>query len=203
MRRRWYLIFIPLWISLLPGCGSSPATRFYTLTSFGENQAVEPWDRAERRGIVTVGPVDIADYLDRPQVVRRDGTTKVVLMEVDRWAGSLQSDIHRVVIENLAALLGPEGYSVLPWEATPFADSRVEVSVARLEGTARNTVELDASWILHGKEKGEILSMDHAVIVQPAAGADGGQTTEAMSRALAELSRRIAAGMKARLEEGG
>jgi len=203
MRRRWYLIFITLWLPLLSGCGSSPASRFYTLTSLGEEKPAEQLAKDERRGIVAVGPVDLADYLDRPQVVRRDGATKVVLMEVDRWAGSLESDVNRVVIENLAVLLGPKGYSVLPWEAASSPDGRVEVSVARLEGAGQNTVELDAFWTLHGKEKGDVLATGRDLIVEPAGGSGGEETTEAMSRALAELSRRIAAGVEARLGEGG
>jgi uncharacterized lipoprotein YmbA len=206
MMRRSYPLFAILCAALLLGlsaCGSSPAVHFYTLTSLQEEKSSSAIEMAERRGIVAVGPVELADYLDRPQIVRRDGATSVTLLEVDRWAGSLQSDLARVLVDNLAVLLGPGGYVVLPWEGTALADARVQVSITRFEGTGQQTVMLDALWTLHGKEKGEILAADNVVIVEPVGGGGVGGMVEAMSRALAELSRRIAAEAETRLGEGG
>jgi len=206
MMRRSYPLLTALCIALLLGlsaCGSSPAVRFYTLTSLQEGKSSSAIEITERRGIVAVGPVEIADYLDRPQIVRRDGATSVNLLEVDRWAGSLQGDLARVLVDNLAVLLGPGGYVVLPWETTALADGRIQVSVTRFEGTGRDTVVLDALWTLHGKEMGEILAAGNVVIVEPAGGGGAGGMVEAMSRALAELSRRIAAEAVTRLGQAG
>lgn len=206
MRRRSYPLFTALCAALLLGlsaCGSSPAARFYTLTSLQEGKGSSTIEMAERRRVVAVGPVEIADYLDRPQIVRRDGATSVTLLEGDRWAGSLQSDIARVFVDNLAVLLGPGGYLVLPWEATALADGRVQVSVTRFEGTDQQTIVLDALWTLHGREKGEILAAGNAVIVEPAGGGGAAGMVEAMSRALTELSRRIAAEAETRLRQAG
>jgi uncharacterized lipoprotein YmbA len=206
MMRRSYPLFAALCAALslgLTACGSSPAVRFYTLTSLQEGKNSPAIEMAERRGIVAVGPIEIADYLDRPQIVRREGATSVTLLEFDRWAGSLQSDLARALVDNLAVLLGPGGYVVLPWEVTAHADGRVQVSVTRFEGTGQDTVVLDALWTLHGKEKGEILAAGNAVIVEPVGGGGAGEMVEAMSRALAELSRRIAAEAERRLGEGG
>jgi uncharacterized lipoprotein YmbA len=206
MMRRSYPLFAILCAALLLGlsaCGSSPAVRFYTLTSLQEGKNSPAIEIAERKGIVAVGPVEIADYLDRPQIVRREGATSVTLLEVDRWAGSLQGDLARVLVDNLAVLLGPGGYVVLPWEATALPDGRVQVSVTRFEGAGQDTVVLDALWTLHGKEKGEILAAGNAVIVEPAGGGGAGGMVEAMSRALAELSRRIAAEAETRLGQAG
>jgi hypothetical protein len=176
----------------LCACGSSPAVRFYTLTSLKNVEIPVAVEVAERRGILAVGPVEIADYLDRPQIVRRDGATSVALLENDRWAGSLQRDLARVLIDNLGVLLGPEGYLVLPWEVTARADGRVQVSVTRLERTDQQTVVLEALWTLLGKERGDILATGREVLIEPDGGAGADGTVEAMSRALAELSRRIA-----------
>jgi uncharacterized lipoprotein YmbA len=206
MMRRSYPLFAILCAALLLGlsaCGSSPAARFYTLTSLQEGKSSSTIEMAERRGIVAVGPVEIADYLDRPQIVRREGATSVTLLEVDRWAGSLQGDLARVLVDNLAVLLAPGGYVVLPWEGTALADGRVQVSVTRFEGTDQQTVMLDALWTLHGKGKGEILAAGNAVIVEPVGGGGAGGMVEAMSRALAELSRRIAAEAETKLGQAG
>lgn len=186
----------------LSACGSSQAVRFYTLTSLKNVEIPAANAAAERRGILAVGPVEIADYLDRPQIIRRDGATNIALLENDRWAGSLQRDLARVLIDNLGILLGPEGYLVLPWEVTARADSRVQVSVTRLERTDQQTVVLEALWTLLGKERGDILAAGREVIAEPDSGGAEG-TVEAMSRALAELSRRIAAEAEAKLAGAG
>lgn len=187
----------------LAACGSSPAVRYHSLPSVPAGESSAAKEVAERRGIIAVGPVEIADYLDRPQIVRRDGATSIALLEVDRWAGSLQRDLARALVDNLAALLGQEGYLVLPWEATARADGRVQVSVLRFEGTDQQTVVLDVFWTLHGKQKGELLSVGKEVIVEPVRGGGAGGTVEAMGRALAELSRRIAAETETRLGQAG
>ena len=187
----------------LCSCGSSPTSRFYTLTPLQNAEIPAAAEVAELRGIVAVGPVEIADYLDRPQIVRREGATSVTLLEGDRWAGSLQSDLARVLIDNLGVLLGPKGYVVLPWEVTARAGGRAQISVMRFEGTGQNTVVLDAFWTLHGKERGEILTASREVIVEPAGGNGAEGIVEAMSRALAELSRRIAVESEKRLARPG
>jgi len=206
MMRRSCPLFTVLCAALLLGlsaCGSSPAVRFYTLTSLQEEKSSPAIEMAERQGIIAVGPVEIADYLDRPQIVRRDGATSVTLLEVDRWAGSLQADVARVLLDNLAVLLGPGGYVVLPWETTPLPDGRIQVSVTRFEGTDQDTVVLDALWTLNGKEKGDILAAGNTVIVETAGGGGAGGMVEAMNRALAELSRRIAAEVVTKLGQAG
>ncbi|HEY7745641.1 MAG TPA: PqiC family protein [Desulfuromonadales bacterium] len=206
MMRRSCPLYTALCAVLLLGlsaCGSSPAVHFYTLTSLQEGKSSPAIEMAERQGIIAVGPVEIADYLNRPQIVRRDGASSVTLLEVDRWAGSLQGDVARVLLDNLAVLLGPSGYVVLPWETSPLADGRIQVSVTRFEGTDQDTVVLDALWTLNGKEKGDILAAGNTVIVEPAGGGGAGGMVEAMNRALAELSRRIAAEAETKLGQAG
>jgi hypothetical protein len=187
----------------LAACGSSPPSRFYTLASLPKGEIPAATEMAERRGIVAVGPVEIADYLDRPQIVRRGGPTTITLLELDRWAGSLQSDIARVLVDNLAVLLAERGYVVMPWAATARADGRIQVSLTRFEGTGEQTVVLDARWTLYGKEKGEVLAAGKEVIVEPVRSGGADETVEAMSRMLAELSRRLAAEAAERLSQAG
>jgi uncharacterized protein len=193
-----YCVLVAALLLGLSACGSSPAVRFYTLAPLQSVEIPAAVEVAERRGILAVGPVELANHLDRPQIVRRVGTTSVSLLENDRWAGSLQSDLARVLIDNLGVLLGPEGYVVLPWEVTARADGRIQVSVTRLERTDQQTVVLDALWTLHGMERGDILAAGREVIAEPDSGGAEG-TVEAMSRALAELSRRIAVAAEAGL----
>ena len=175
----------------LAGCGTSPATRFYTLASLQTGPGQSATEVAEPRGVIVVGPVELADYLHRPQIVRRNEATRIELLEQDHWAGSLQNDLARVLTDNLAKLLAPAGYLVIPWEETALADKRIHVSVTRLEATGQESVLLSSLWTLFGKER-QILASGHASLVEPVSSAGTAGIVEAMSRTLAELSRRIA-----------
>lgn len=173
------------------GCGSSPGTRFYSLSSPQVPADASAMEGVGSLGIITVGPVELADYLDRSQIVRRIGTTRIELLEFDHWAGSLQNDLARVLVDNLKVQLLPAGYLVIPWEETALADGRIQVRVARFETTDRNTVVLAARWILLGKERGDIRFADDVLIKEQVRDSGVEAQVETMSRAMDELSRRI------------
>jgi uncharacterized protein len=177
---------------VLSGCGNSPATRFYTLASLQRDQGPPMHEVGEPRAVIAVGPVELADYLDRPQIVRRNESTRIDLLEFDHWAGSLQSDLARVLVDDLAVLLAPAGYRVVPWEETALADGRIHVAVTGLEATDQEMVRLNSLWTLFGKGRGEILAAGNEVIIEPVGSGGAEGIVEAMSRTVAELSRRIA-----------
>jgi uncharacterized lipoprotein YmbA len=181
------------------GCGSSPTTRFYSLVSLRNGESRSAIENAGHRRVIAVGPVELADYLSRSEIVERRDATRIVLFEFDQWAGSLQSNLARVLADNLAALLDPAGFLVLPWEETARFDGRIQIVVTRLESTGRGTVRVSALWTLFGREGGEILSVGQAVIHGPVEGGGTAGIVEAMSRSLLELSRRIAEDVKAEL----
>ena len=198
-RRSHLLLTVLCAVSILglSACGSSPAARFYTLTSLHGEPASSMVEVPDRRGILAVGPVEIADYLDRPQIVRRSGPTVLSPMEFDRWAGSLRDDVVRVLVDNLALFLVPDGMVVVPWEETARHDRRLGISVNRFELMENGSVLLRAHWMLYGREKGELLGSGTMVLVEPVSGRGVEAQVEAMSRALGELSRRIAVKVKA------
>jgi len=197
-----FAVVCALAMLILVACGSSPSVRYYTLTSLPA-AAVSSAATAGRQEIIVIGPVELADYLDRPQIVKRSGPTTLSLLESDRWAGSLRSDLARIMVDNFAKQLTPRGYLVLPWEATGSAGGRIQVSIIRLEGAEQQTVLLDALWALHGWERGEPLAVGKEIIVEPVAAEGGAALVEAMSRALAELSRRIAVEAEKELAPAG
>ncbi len=181
------------------GCGSSPGTRFYSLSSMQPTPDASVLKGAESQGIITVGPVELADYLNRSQIVRRSGATRIDLLEFDHWAGSLQNELARVLVDNLQVHLSSAGYLVVPWEETATADGRIQVRVSRLEGTERNTVVLEALWMSFGKEQGVVQLAGEEFIEEQVSGRGVEAQVEAMSRAVAELSRRIGEQVKGKL----
>jgi uncharacterized lipoprotein YmbA len=191
-------VAVLLWIGLfaMGGCASSKQARFYTLSPLSAPGDLPKRVPAEQGMAVAIGPVAIPDYLNRPQIVSRSGPRELKLAEFERWAGSLEEDISRVLVENLSVLLAPDNVTVLRMggDAYPFpAEYRVIVEVLRFDGTIGESVFLAARWSVSREEGKEVLSVSESNVREPVEGPEYEVLVEAMSRALATLGREIAA----------
>ncbi len=178
------------------GCAGTKPARFYTLSPLDATGERSGTVSAEQRIAVAVGPVAIPDYLDRPQILTRSGPRGFALSEFDRWAGSLEKDISRILAENLSVLLPRDKVTVFRWGggASPFpAEYRVGIDVTRFEGALGESVVLAAQWSVYREEERTILSASESNVREPVEGPDYDALVEAMSRALGALSREIAA----------
>ena len=129
------------------GCASKPS-KFYTLSP-----TAEPGEAKESFS-VAVGPVSVPPMIDRPQMVVNVGPNQVGIDEFNRWASPLQSEIARVVAENLARKLGTQMVSVFPQATSTGASYRVMIDVIRFESAPGKSVNLDSLWTVRGaKEK--------------------------------------------------
>ena len=109
------LIFTTL---LLAGCGgSSPRVEFYTLNPLSDIQAQSNTPATDRKISIGVGPVEIPEILDRPQIVTRTGPNKLSIDEFHRWAGRLDEGFAGVLAENISLLLSTDQVAVYPWPA--------------------------------------------------------------------------------------
>jgi uncharacterized lipoprotein YmbA len=172
------------------GCGSTPPSRFYTLSGTATSAAA-PSDLS-----VAVGPVTIPGAVDRPQMVVNTGANQVELDEFNRWAAPLQNNISRVVALNLGALLGASRVTLFPQMLSADADFRVAIEVQRFESSPGDSAVLDAVWTVRRAKDGK---------------SDTGRTTvretvqeksfdvlvAAHSRGIARLSQDIAAAVRA------
>src|SRR5215475_13908767 len=70
-----------VFVGLAAGCGSTPASRFYTLSA----AASAPAATASNLSVV-VGPVSVPPVVDRPQIVVTTGPNQVRLEEFNRSA---------------------------------------------------------------------------------------------------------------------
>jgi uncharacterized protein len=185
--RIYFLIFL---IALVSGCGSTPASRFYTLSA-GAAPAATPLNLS-----VVVGPVSVPAVVDRPQIVVTTGPNQVRLEEFNRWAAPLQNGIARVVAENLVTMLGTPRVTLSPQTLSADADYRAAIEVQSFESAPGESAVLDAVWTVRRARDGK---------------AETGRTTAreavqeksydalaaAHSRALARLSRDIADAVRA------
>ena len=176
---------------ILAGCfGSSPPSRFYTLTQL---ETVSSATALSSERLLVVGPVIIPDYLNRQQIVTRSGANELVIAEFNRWGGSLGNDISRALMGDLSKRLVSGGFTVLPWQAIPLSTFktayRVPVDITRFDGILGKEVVLNATWQLllkQGPHEQPLLSKEVTIIEH----ADGGTYEDlvaAMGRALQKL----------------
>lgn len=192
------LFTLGLLVVILAGCASSPSSKFYQLNPLQDSASITRDVSREQNLIIAIGPVRIPDYLDRPQIVTRAGKNELRLSEFDRWAGSLESDVTRVLVEDISSLLAADRFSVVRW--TPYLESqvpasyRVEVLVHRFEGTLGDSVLLKAQWEVFAHNRSLLLKRE-SLIREQINGGSYGALVAAMSRAIEKLSRDIAGGI--------
>jgi len=172
-------------------CADSQPTRFYTLAALPdappEAMPALPSDLS-----VGVGPVTLPPYLDRPQLVTRAGSNRMVLADFDSWAEPLQGLFARVLAENLSLLLGTDDVLSLPLLRAIRLDYQVEVDVTRFDVDTSGNANLDARWWVFGRDGERLLRSGRSTITEPTEVGDYTAAAGALSRALGAMSTEIA-----------
>ena len=151
-----FLVLVALAVPLA-GCAGSPPVRFYTLTPVGYQEGATSSPGTADPVTVGIAPVEIPDYLDRPQIVTREGRNELKLAEFDRWAGFLGDNVTAVLADNVATFLGSDRVSVNPGGGAGKTDVTVAMRILRWECLPGQRVLLKAQWsIFAGKERRDV-----------------------------------------------
>jgi len=193
------LAILTLTVALLAGCaaGITAPSRFYILTA----QAKAPMPTAGTSWntlSIGVGPVEVASYLDRTQIVSRGSDSVLELGEFDRWAEAepLDRGIPRVMLENLAIFLNSKRLTLMAQDPQTPVDCQLVARITGFDGTLGNQAVLTARWMLLAGDQQHIVQWEQTTIKEPTAGGGYQALVEAQSRALAELCRQIASAME-------
>jgi uncharacterized lipoprotein YmbA len=170
------------------GCGTPPQERFFTLTSEAPSPA--SFNSASPAFVVMVGPVTIPDVVDRPQLVLRTSPNRVEIAEQARWAAPLKNEIARVVADHLAQRLPGSRTATSAERAGGTPDYRVLIDVQRFESMPQEGATVQASWTVQTRDGS---ALNGRSLVSEPAGAGYDALVAAHSRALATVSRDIAA----------
>lgn len=171
--------------------GKSPAASFYTLTAIQTGE--QPNSRFPENLSIAVGPVSIPPETDRPQILLRDTVNTVKLSEFDRWASPLQEDIASVLSANLSVLLHTQRVVPNIHENLFPVSYHVALNINRFDGSLTKEVVLDATWSIQKSGQTEPLVVKRSFFHEPVKQETYADLVAAHSRALAELSREIAA----------
>lgn len=172
----------------LTGCAGSEPVHYYVLSASSE----APTNSMVARNIaVGVGPVEMPEYLDRPQIVTRTSQNELSMAEFDRWAESLEDNTIRVLAENLTVLLPSQRVSVYPWKRTTPIDYQLMVQVTRFDRQEQGESVLTARWRVLDSSGGELLAQTSTYRELPT-GPEYAATVAAMNRNLEAFSRDVA-----------
>jgi uncharacterized lipoprotein YmbA len=157
--------------------------------------ALEPPAAAPAPAIpsVLLGQVVVPSYLDRRELVTRLASNQLAVADLELWAEPLRDSVPRTIARDLGAVMGEGRVARLPWTAPQPADLVVSIELLRFEKTTRQTVELEATWLIADGRDGA-RSTRRSTRLSLGVGAPGTEAAvRVMSDALARLSRTIAA----------
>ena len=185
------LLVASLTMTFALACASSPATRFYLLSTVAD-EPVSGSVEARAPFVIAVGPVSLPSYLDRPQIVTRQGPNAIDIASFDQWAGSLDDMIAGVLVEDVAARLPRDRVVAFRSVSRPRHDFRVAVDVSRFDVDDADEAVLVAAWQVYGLGGRTPVHAGETTTRARAASDSYDDRVAAMSLALGDLGAEIA-----------
>jgi len=127
----------------LAGCSVHQPVSLYQLDSGTPGQPQQSAGMS-----VVLGPISLADYLQRETLLQRQPDGSLTAATDGRWAGSLSSDINQLLVRQLAWRLDSQRVVLAPAIAGSTPDVQVLLSITRLDSGTHQPAILDAQWRL-------------------------------------------------------
>jgi uncharacterized lipoprotein YmbA len=179
----------------LGACGTTPPTKFFLLSPLPATGT--PAASSDHQLRLGVGPINLPEYLDRPQIVTRAADNEMRLADDRRWAEPLQDNFAHVLGENLARLLGTGQVHEFPWPPAQAIDYQIVVTVIHFEGDTSGKVSLVARWdVRAGRERTLIVSRRSNISVPVQNPGSYESVVAASSTAVGQLSQEIEGAIK-------
>jgi uncharacterized lipoprotein YmbA len=185
-------------VAMIAGCGAVPTQNYYVLTPVAVTAAAGAASKATAGITILVDPAHVPDAVDRPQLVISDSDNKVTILEQQRWAEPLRAAIPQVIALDLATELDGARVSVAS-SITGDDTFRLSLDVQRFESRPGAQVAIEIAWTLRhyvGNAGTNATKSGRSSAREPVAGGDYDAIASAHSRALATISRDIAAAIR-------
>jgi uncharacterized protein len=190
-----FLVILAVNTPVMNGCSTGPPPRLYVLTSLSHAESAPP--ATGRRAIsIGIGPVELPQYVNRPQIVTGQQSSELQSAASAQWAEPLQDGFTRVLAENLSLLLATDRVAIFPWK-TFVPEYQVVVEVTHFLGQTGGEVSLVALWSILNKDGREALVSKKSSFRESTGSSEYEALAAAMSRTVAALSRDIATALLA------
>ncbi len=128
--RLLFLLLIGLLGAMLAGCSpKSPEVSYYSLFT---TRAVKPGVAKDAAMVLAIGPVTAPDILRRSQIATGSGAGRYRLSDYHRWAGDVEKDFARALVELLGSR--PGGGQVVLYPGVGEATCQLVVDILAMEG---------------------------------------------------------------------
>jgi uncharacterized lipoprotein YmbA len=177
-------------LPVLGACSTTPPPKLYTL-------APRPGTPDNRfTGTISVRRVELAKYLDRPEIVRYSDPYQLSMSEYVRWGEGLGDMVTRVLVQDLAQRLPrSQPYAASGPLTLPAPNVTIEINIDRFEPDPSGAVVLAAQWVAHRERSGDRIQSEQIRVTLGSN--DTTAQVAAMSDALGQLADRIASGLAA------
>ncbi|MEK6232084.1 MAG: PqiC family protein [Luteolibacter sp.] len=178
-------------VAFLVAACSSPVPTFYMLSAEG------PLPSGGGIGI-GVGPVTLAEYVDRQNLVIQSGPNKLELAESHLWAGDLDNSVERVVATNMGRRLGTGNVRTYPWQRDSEIDYQVVIDIREFLAGSDGYAHIEASWRIYSLPGSRLIGSKTFIAKEAIETEDFEAVVAAQSRLLGKLAGDIAASIKNR-----
>lgn len=179
----------------LASCGTPEA--YYRLSAEGPAPAHAAADPA-----LGVGPIDLPEYINRPELVFQSGPNRFEVPYGHRWAGSLAEAATQALAANLARRLGNGNVHPYPWAPGTALDRQVIVDIRQFHAVTGGDAILEAAWQIrdlnHGAGSGALAAGGSGRFDEPLAEGGYDAVVAAQSRLISRLADAIAADFSGR-----
>ena len=176
----------------LAACASTPAARYYALSAVTPSASAQPRDVS-----VALGPIDLPQYLERPQIVTRTGDNRLNVDEFNRWGGALEEEVSKVLARYLGGRLGTQRVYGYPSRIAVDTDYRIAIEIRTFDGALGGDVDLEVAWSLFNDRNGAVLQTGQSSYHGNANGADYAAYAAALSGLLSQFGNDLAAAVGA------
>jgi uncharacterized protein len=176
--------------AFLAGCGSTAPT-FYTLSAEGELPSGGGTS-------IGVGPVTLAEYVNRRNLVIQTGPNVIEVAQSHRWAGDLDNSIARVLATNLGRRLNTGDVRTYPWQRDSEIDYQVAVDIREFIAGDDGYARIEATWRVYSLPGSRLIRTRTFIGKEPVEAEDYESVVAAKSRLLGKLTADIAAGIRGR-----
>ena len=128
----------------LQGCAVlQPPAQFYQL-----EQGSPELPQDDKGPALLLGPLKLADYLLRENLVQRELDDSLSLSGQTLWAGSLQDDVGQLLLGQLAGQLDTSRVALYPDRVGFSSEVQVVLNISRLDSGVQQPAVLEAQWRL-------------------------------------------------------
>jgi uncharacterized protein len=131
---------------LLTACGSSPKTEFYVLSA--DHGSIVQAANVNAGPAVGVWSVRLPGYLERSEIVTRDGEYEIRLGDFWWWAGNLDENMTQLIANELSQKLQSNRVVISPWPSFRKIDYQAIIRVERFDGALGGEAVLRGVWSL-------------------------------------------------------